>query len=206
MSTLITRVGGWPLSIVCDDDGAALAFIEGRDIPNGLRTIRVQPEGQTSTLVSAFVSDVVDWQDADLYDAQAHYQEHAGELAADVTSRILSGEDVDGAAEARAHMNTCARCGYWHRVMMQRLGKTRQSRVVPDLPTPTPAKEGWKTALFYKGSRVRDMGQPYWSDPDPEGQRVLLVHVEAYAPWGEVLCATAQASEVMLHPYHELPQ
>lgn len=208
MSTLTTRVGGWPLTIIRDEESAALAHIGGvlDSVPRELRTIRAQPQGQTSTILSAYVSDVVNWQDAEIAEANLHYAEHVGELVA--TSIYLSGMDVehDRNAMIRRHLNGCPRCGYWHRVMLQRLGYSARGSGRPPTITVPAADDDLKVAVFYKGSRVREMGVPYWSDPDPEGRRIMLVHVEAYAPWGEVLCATAPVSEVRLHPFHEVRQ
>jgi hypothetical protein len=212
MSTLTTRVGGWPLVIVRDDDGALLAHIDsnrssGQPVfpPKPLRSIRVQPDGQVSTIVSAFVSDVTDWQDAEVFDAQAHYAAHVGTVADVVAFLRRFGIVVDGQESSRRLLNECNRCGYWHRVMLQRLGnRTRFADKVPPTPAIPEADDDLRVAVFYKGSRVREMGVPYWSDPDPEGRQIMLVHVEAYAPWGEVLCATAPVSEVRLHPFHEV--
>lgn len=180
MSILRTRIGGWPVSIVRQDDSAAVGRIrsDAGPVPESLRNVYTgPPENWLLPVLIAVTADVNQWVSSFMWRHPAHRMNHR------------NGEATG-----------CAECRYAERVA------ERQNREDPEvmaqpLPSLHQQDPAYEFALWHKGRRVREVLDYYTTGAARTGDLVHWCHVEALSTTGEILCATARVDEVTYWAY-----
>lgn len=177
MTIMRTRIGGWPVTIIKQQNSAAIARV--RDdaglVPESLRTIHLGSADDWLQQVSfGLVSDINQW----VADFMWHYPQHT----------------LSHSPEDEGHCNEC-----WYGVQVA-LRQQRPATEDPWEPEPLPQvyvdDPLWRHAVWHKGRRVTSMSDYYTTGKAESGDLVHWCHVEALSTTGEILCATARVDEI----------
>ena len=190
MSTTVTRIGGIEFMVTHDDGRFLGHFINP---PSGMVAVvylGTRPEEQRRMYADA-LNTVLHWQDQHIEAGQTHVTEHA----VSKIDAMLFGVLDDG-----VDLRQCRDCVYWTNVLKQRFLAADVSHGVTPLPEVGAPDPEQRIALFHKGRRIAN-----WTEEAPvqrpDGTWQRQAHVEVFAPWGEVLCATAPLDEIVVHAW-----